>query len=328
MSAATTWLAANQRYLMAEVARVRQDLNRAAGLEDGFPLPAKPSLADFADGAPPALAKLCAAFDLSPFERDILVLCAATELDGSIASLCARASGDPSRPYPTFGLALAALAEPHWSALAPVAPLRRWRLVELVNAGADPLVTARLRIDERVLHHLAGLDYLDERLAALIKPAVSAEEPSPGQADIVGQIAVRLREAREPVAIQLCGDDLAGKRNAAAAVSREMGVGLYMLSADDIPASAYERESLARLWEREAVLSAAVLLLETSGGEAACPRSRFRRRAGQPVNRRQPGAAEHPQAGDDSLRREPAALAEPAGPARHRPPQRRRHPHG
>ena len=269
MSAATTWLAANQRYLMAEVARVRQDLNRTAGLEDGPRLPAEPSLVDFADGAPPALAKLCAAFDLSPFEQDVLVLCAATELDGSIASLCARASGDPTRPYPTFGLALAALAKPHWSALAPIAPLRRWRLVELVNAGADPLVTARLRIDERVLHHLAGLDYLDERLAALIKPVVSAGEPMPGQAYIAAQIAARLREAREPVAIQLCGDDLAGKRSAAAAACRVIGTGLYMLSADGIPASAYERESLARLWEREAVLSAAVLMLETSGGEAA-----------------------------------------------------------
>ena len=43
MSAATSWLAANQRYLMAEVARVRQDLNRAAGLEDGPRPPAEPT---------------------------------------------------------------------------------------------------------------------------------------------------------------------------------------------------------------------------------------------------------------------------------------------
>ena len=100
----------------------------------------------------------------------MLLLCAATELDGNIAPLCARAAGDPARPYPTFGLALTALAEPHWSALAPVAPLRRWRLVELVNAGVEPLATTRLRIDERVLHHLAGLDYLDERLATTMKP--------------------------------------------------------------------------------------------------------------------------------------------------------------
>ena len=109
---------------------------------------------------------MAAAFGLSPFERDVLLLCARPSwMAASHRSAPVRA-GDPARPYPTFGLALTALAEPHWSALAPVAPLRRWRLVELVNAGIEPLATTRLRIDERVLHHLAGLDYLDERLAA------------------------------------------------------------------------------------------------------------------------------------------------------------------
>ena len=44
------------------------------------------------------------------------------------------AHGDAGARYPTFGLALAALPTPHWSALAPAAPLRRWRLVEL-DAG-------------------------------------------------------------------------------------------------------------------------------------------------------------------------------------------------
>ena len=268
MSAATAkaWLDANQRYLMAEVARVRHALDRAGGLDTDHQPPAEPTLADFADGAPPALASLCAAFGLSPFERDILLLCAAAELDGGVASRCARASGDPGRPYPTFGLALAALEAPHWSALAPVAPLRRWRLVELVNAGAEPLVTARLRIDERVLHHLAGLDYLDERLAALIKPVVFAGEPAPAHTAIAGEIAARLRATRGPIAIQLCGDDRASKRPIAAAACTEIGGSPYELNANDIPANAYERETLARLWEREAALSAAVLLLETTGG--------------------------------------------------------------
>ncbi len=136
MSAQTGWLELNQRYLMAEAARVRRALERTAGLAGDPPGPApEPSLLDFPDVAPPALVRLAEAFGLSPFERDVLLLCAAAELDGSVAPLCARAAGDPARPYPTFGLALAALAEPHWSALAPVAPLRRWRLVELVNAG-------------------------------------------------------------------------------------------------------------------------------------------------------------------------------------------------
>ena len=43
---------------------------------------------------------------LSPFEQDILLLCAAMELDTRIPALCARAQDDPARPYPTFALAL------------------------------------------------------------------------------------------------------------------------------------------------------------------------------------------------------------------------------
>ena len=139
MSVQTGWLELNQRYLMAEAARVRRALERTAGSTGDPPGPApEPSLLDFPDDAPPTLVRLAAVFGLSPFERDVLLLCAAAELDGSVAPLCAHAAGDPARPYPTFGLALTALAEPHWSALAPVAPLRRWRLVELVNAGVEP----------------------------------------------------------------------------------------------------------------------------------------------------------------------------------------------
>src|SRR6266446_3520277 len=42
---------------------------------------------------------------LSHFEQEVLLLCAAMELDTSIGALCARAQGDLSRVYPTFALA-------------------------------------------------------------------------------------------------------------------------------------------------------------------------------------------------------------------------------
>ena len=67
--------------------------------------------------APPAIDRLSALFGLSPFERDILLLTAGTEMDSALAAQCAG-------PV-TFGLALAKLAEPHWGALTPSGPLRR-----------------------------------------------------------------------------------------------------------------------------------------------------------------------------------------------------------
>src|SRR5262245_59203197 len=57
---------------------------------------------------PAALETLCAIFGLSPFERNLLLLCAGIELDSAFAPLCAAAQGDPNRAFPTFSLALAA----------------------------------------------------------------------------------------------------------------------------------------------------------------------------------------------------------------------------
>jgi hypothetical protein len=102
--------------------------------DDGWPGHAPAAAASM----PSALATLCATFRLSDFERRLLVLCAGIELDATFPSLCAAAHGDPARTYPTFGLGLAALPQPHWSALAPDAALSRWRLVEV---GPGPLTT-------------------------------------------------------------------------------------------------------------------------------------------------------------------------------------------
>ena len=54
--------------------------------------------------SPPALFSPGRRLGLSPFERNVLLLCAAVELDTSIAGLCARAQGDPARPYPDLRL--------------------------------------------------------------------------------------------------------------------------------------------------------------------------------------------------------------------------------
>ena len=87
-------------------------------------------------GTAAALVRLCTAFALSNFERDVLLMCAGAELDPKLDALYGRAHDDPRRAWPTFGLALAMLPDPHWSALTPAAPLRRWRLLDVVDRGA------------------------------------------------------------------------------------------------------------------------------------------------------------------------------------------------
>ena len=165
---ANSWSDANQRYLMAAAGVVREMLERHIarsqkqhdqneadrGLEESVAHQALTKAAA-AMPAPAALEMLSAMFGLSTFERNLLMLCASVELDSTFAGLCAEAQGTAARPFPTFSLALAALPEAHWSAMTPAAPLRRWRLIEMGTGSA--LTVSPLRIDERVLHYLAGV---------------------------------------------------------------------------------------------------------------------------------------------------------------------------
>src|ERR1051325_1743122 len=121
------------------IARVRSLLEARVG--SGAPADAaSPSGSDSSNSnsndEPSALTELCRRFSLSTFERDLLVLCAAMELDPAMPALCAAAQGDERRSYPTFQLALAALPDAHWSALLPAGALRRWKLMEVCAGEA------------------------------------------------------------------------------------------------------------------------------------------------------------------------------------------------
>jgi AAA+ superfamily predicted ATPase len=255
------WVEANQRDLIAAVGEVRTALDRAIEGEafDGI----DNEVAKPASTSPSTLETLCSSFGLSRFERAVLLMCAGVELDGRFAALCATTQGDPTRAFPTFSLALATLPEPHWSALTPVAPLRRWRLVECDHQAGASLLTARLRIDERVLHFLTGIQYLDERLAGLLEPIGGDQLVSSHQLVAREMSAIWAQDYGQPPLIQLCGADPATRRAIAAAACSAHSLRLYALAAEHVPVSAAELEAFIRLWEREMTLSAAALCVET-----------------------------------------------------------------
>jgi hypothetical protein len=251
---ATDWQTANQRYLIAELNRIKATLGQDGSRDD-----LEQAVADAAEAlpAPSALEMVRTGFGLSSFERDILLLCAGWELDEAFAELCPAG-------HPTFGLALAALPDAHWSALDPDGALRRWRLVE--PASGAGLASAELRIDERVLHHLTGVATIDDRLRALVTPLAAEPVLSPSREAAAARIAALWTAGGEgrhtPPPVQLSGPDLAGRRAVASAGCAKVGLRPFALNAADLPAAPAEREALARLWEREAVLGAAALVIE------------------------------------------------------------------
>jgi MoxR-like ATPase len=217
---------------------------------------------------PPALIILSRQFQLTRFERDALLLCAAIELDTRIASLCARIQDDAARPYPTFALALALFEDAAWEALSPERPLRYWRLIEINQPAAQPLTTSPLRADERIVNFLKGLNYLDDRLTALLAPLDvrdGAIELPPSQQAAVGTIVQRMKQAAGlqhlPV-VQLLGMDAPSKQLIAWHSANALGLHLYRLAAELLPAQAAELESVARLWQRETILLPIALYLD------------------------------------------------------------------
>lgn len=269
------WQVINQRGLATALVEIRQFLQRyitqGSGDEPVEPAETIPPTADLpiideaidSQATPQsALDYLCTAFDLTPFERQVLLLCAGVELSASLAELCGSAQGNAQFTYPTFSLALAVFPEAEWDALAPVAPLRRWRFIEVVNS--DSLTQSRLRIDERVLHYLTGVPYLDDRLNGLISRLTAPKYLLPSQQQLA-QRMVEVWMTRQQTAmpiLHLCGPEQGAVVAIAATACQALETALYRLRAMDIPTAAAERDALARLWERESVLSQGVLLLD------------------------------------------------------------------
>ncbi|WP_437295415.1 ATP-binding protein [Sorangium sp. So ce426] len=265
---ADDWHEANRRYLVARLAALGCLLSPGSGGEDE----ARRAIAEAAAAlrAPAAIDRVAALFDLSPFERDLLLLCAGVELDASFAARCAAAQGDPLRVAPTFSLALAALPGAHWGALGPGAPLRRMQLIE-VGQG-ETLTLSPLRICERVLHFIAGVEHPDERLAGLVAPAAPVAAPlAPSQARLAARIGEALRAAAgsggaRPT-VGLTGADPASRRAVAAAACASVGLGLLALSADAL-ATRQDAQLVGRLLGREAALSSSALLVEADDLDA------------------------------------------------------------
>lgn len=267
-----TWPEHNQHALLAALQQVRACLVDNAGADFNVGSKKPPRVSETLGGSitdpqapaelPTALDSLCASFNLSAFERAIILLCAGLELDSDWASLCAAAQGNPGQPFPTFSLALARLPDAHWSALTPSAPLRRWRLVEVGNSAT--VVQAPLRLDERVLHFLTGLTHLDEHLLGFVEPVRPTMPAVPSHQAIARQAAEAwTRPGAQLPAVQLVGAGRPEAESVAGAICQQLGLGLHHLAAFVIPTTPHELESLLRLWEREAILSGSALWVDS-----------------------------------------------------------------
>lgn len=197
-------------------------------------------------------------FGLSGFERDILLLAAGLEIDDALAPILQKLNPDGTAAL-SFSAPMAALEEAHWSALSPERPLRHWGLVDM--SLERPLARAGLVINERILHHLVGLDPLDVRVAPYVT-AVPASDWMPDGVHQLAEQAARALSAIECPLVEVEADDPRDIKAVGARAARLSGAGLWELHSADLPTTPDARVSLARLWQREAMLAGRVLLIE------------------------------------------------------------------
>jgi len=257
------WFNANRHYLYLALAQVRQMIE---GIDSPDPNNGEnhkgKSLEEFAGEMeiPPPLETLCRIFGLSPFERNLLLLCAGVELDDHFAHI-----------DPCFNLAMTHFPNAHWSALNPAAPLRRWRLLETGNG--ETLTKGKLSIDERVLHYMMGVSHTDERLMGIVKPL----PPSPELVPSYRQLAHTIKrvwsadyDSGSPVmlpVIQLWGKEPITKQAITSFACSLLDLNLFKISVHALPPVLSELDALMRLWEREALLDDSVLFMDCDSME-------------------------------------------------------------
>ncbi len=279
------WTENNQKYLVASIDEIKSLLKKyiedrvgkgeAVIVDDNINRPLLRK--KYRGNSLPALENICNLFDLSTFEKSLLVLCAGIELDSELAELCAKAQGNPNSTYPTFGLALAFLPNAHWSALTPASPLRYFRLIDLQYFPQTLITSSPLHIEERILHYLVGISYLEKGLQGMLK-AVRVQIPfivashkllterillawssnSNNENIMKKQKNKKKKENNNNKekfpCIKLWGTDKTSKMNIAKWACNEIGLDLWHIPGELIPTKPEEMQSFIQLWTRESAL--------------------------------------------------------------------------
>jgi hypothetical protein len=232
---------------------------------------------------PTTLTTLSQQLGLTAFEQKTLLLCAAPEFAPGLMEWYARAQGNPDLLYPTFALALTLFEDANWESLSPERPLRAWRLLEINHTATQPLTISPLRVDERIVNYLKGLNRLDHRLRPFLLPMTADEQRvglPPSQQKLVDQALASLNQTSLPL-IQLVGIDSISKHLIARQIAARCGIQLYSIVASLIPAAARDLEDFARLWQRESLLLPLALYLDASDLESESPSAELPQRIRQ-----------------------------------------------
>jgi SpoVK/Ycf46/Vps4 family AAA+-type ATPase len=225
--------------------------------------------------ASPAIDRLTEIFGLNGFDRTVLLLCLAPEIEPAFERLYAYVQDDVTRKYVTPQLALSLFKSEAGSKLnlrqsfLPEAPLFRFRLVhrEIPTPAMGGQASLPLRIDPRVGDFLQGMNHLDEKVAGVVKRVPPSQRMAPTYEEIVRQIK-RLfeRDDEEPSlpVINFTGPTKTAKKDVASTLCQGLGIGLFNVDAKKLHASGLTWQEMLAILERECLLFRAAVFIDAS----------------------------------------------------------------
>ncbi|MEM8637186.1 MAG: ATP-binding protein [Cyanobacteria bacterium P01_G01_bin.54] len=259
------WRDQNYLYLsqaIQQVCQLMQQLGKASSaIVDLLPIDCPEEM---------AIAQLQQQFQLSTSERNVLLLCTAMELVPQFPLFCATIPGFEHQPYPTFQLAKTIFPHFDWAALTDNSPLQQW---QLINFGpSEGRAIARLTIDPPILTYLLGELSPDSALQGMVYPV--SPDPSfifpPSYHRALSTLQQHLIQpaAPHPSLIQLQGGDRLSRHQLAVQATQSVPLSLEQLHPEDLPTEPQLCDRLRRRWERHALLSGAILLIEFNNNSA------------------------------------------------------------
>jgi SpoVK/Ycf46/Vps4 family AAA+-type ATPase len=257
--------AAESEALQARIKKLRKDLPGKIenSLKAGIDLP---------------LYDLVSRFQLNSFELDILLICLAPELDVKYEKLYAYLQDDITKKYPSVDLILNILCSSKEERIAArncflsQAPLLRYHLTDFSDDAdglSKPLLSRCLKLYDRVVNFLLGIQTVDSSLFSmvhLVNPQkdwskVILEEELKEQLTRVSKEYLG-RQERNWLGFYFCGPYGTGKKSAAEAFCRELGMRLLAANMRDLLNCPQDFETTIRTLFRESLLQAAAIYIE------------------------------------------------------------------
>lgn len=231
----------------------------------------EPPLPDAApDGS--RLSQLAAAFGLSDFDLDVLLIALGPDLDLRYERFYSYLQDDVTRKRPTVSLALDLLCDSadarhdRRAHFTPAAPLLQHRVIEWVDEpqfARPSLLATAFKVDDQIARFLLGQAGVDGRIAAYARlvmpvPSLAHGTVDAGAATELETVVRRVTDASEPLTLSFHGPNGSARTAAAHLVA---ATAMRPLLAIDL-GGATDSTPLLPIILREADLHNAVLLFE------------------------------------------------------------------